>query len=136
MLPYNTELSEKCSLLPKSRRFMFLKDFTCEPVYIKKPITFILRRQIARIRLGCLPLRLETGRFAVPRLPEEKRTCLVCALDGEEAEIESESHFLFRCIAYESERDKWVKSMTFLPGFSHLQTAEKLKIVLNESCNI
>ena len=132
----SAELSEKCSLLPKLRTFMLLKDFTCEPVFIKKPLTFILRRLIARIRLGCLPLRLETGRFAVPRLPEEKRKCLVCAGDGEDAEIESESHFLFRCTAYESERDKWVKSMTLPPGFNHLQISEKLKIVLNESCNI
>ena len=115
---------------------MLLKDFTCEPDFIKKPLTFILRRLIARIRLGCLPLRLETGRFAVPRLPEEKRKCIVCARDGEDAEIESESHFLFRCTAYESERDKWVKSMTLPPGFNHLQISEKLKIVLNESCNI
>ena len=131
-----SSLSEQCMELPKLRTFIQFKDFNHEPLYVKKHLTFYHRRLLAKARLGCLPLRIETGRYSVPRLPEDKRTCQMCDGDGDGPFIESESHFLFVCKAYRGERDSWFKSMTLPQTFQSLPTTEKLKIALNDSNNI
>ena len=97
------------------------------PAYIKKPLSFNQRRNIARIRLGCLPLRIETGRYTIPRLPEESRSCLACSQDeplvlvnGAQAEsrpVESESHFMFDCVTYDSERANYFSKMNLPDNF-------------------
>ena len=98
---------------------------------------------IAKIRLGCLPLRLETGRYSRPRLEEKERTCLVCRpveqiIDTEDSAnpIESEIHFLFHCNAYKEEREKLFKQMTVPEEFNALCDDEKLKLTLNEPSNV
>ena len=132
----SNNLLNECTLLPKLRTFMMYKDFTIEPIYVKKPMEFHHRRLIARLRLGCLPLRLETGRYSIPRVPENERTCLLCHKDGINSEVESENHFLFTCQAYEAERVKWLSAMNIPADFEDLTTPEKLNLVLNESANI
>ena len=102
------------------------------PSYIVKPISFHQRRLFAKTRLGCLPIRLETGRYTIPRLPEHERTCLVCKNDL----IESESHYLFSCSAYSSERDEWFSIMTLPYNFDEMTTENKLKVVLNDPINV
>ena len=91
---------------------------------------------MSKIRLGCLPLSLETGRYCVPRLPEDRRICLLCKRDSESPEIESECHFLFACNSYLNERNAWFEAMTLPVDFESLPIDEKLKIVLNEPLNI
>ena len=132
----SNNLLDECKLLPKLRTFMMYKDFTIEPIYVKKPMEFHHRRLIARLRLGCLPLRLETGRYSIPRVPENERTCLLCHKDGINSEVESENHFLFTCQAYEAERFKWFSAMNIPADVEDLTTPEKLYLVLNESANI
>ena len=105
-------LSEECNLLPKLRTFVLFKDFQNPASYIGKPLNFYSRRQMAKLRLGCLPLRLETGRYAVPRVPEHQRICLVNQECTSHGEVESESYFLFFCKAYQNERDKWFNPIT------------------------
>ena len=131
-----SSLSVQCSTLPKLRTFVTFKDFNQEAFYVKKHLNFFSRRFLARLRLGCLPLRLETGRYSVPRLPEERRTCQICETDTERPEIESEIHFLFSCKAYKDERDRWMQAMTLPLNFESLANDEKLKIILNDSCNV
>ena len=54
----------------------------------------------------------------------------------ERPEIESEIHFLFSCKAYKDERDRWMQAMTLPLNFESLANDEKLKIILNDSCNV
>ncbi len=49
------------------------------------------RPLISQLRLGILPIHIETGRFA--RLNEEDRICQLC----DSNDIENEAHFLFYC---------------------------------------
>ena len=128
-------LMDECKLLPKLRTFIMFKDFEREPVYVRKPLSFHNRTLIARIRLGCLPLRLETGRYSIPRIPENERICILCAKDGV-TEVESECHFLFDCNTYSEERTKWYNIMNLPADFEVLPTPEKLKVILNEPSNI
>ena len=63
-------------------------------------MSFIQRKFLAKCRLGCLPIRLETGRFCRPILAENERVCQVCLENGVtdyqyKNEIESEIHLLF-----------------------------------------
>ena len=53
------------------------------------------RSLLAQLRLGILPLKLETGRFR--RLTVEQRVCELCNSNS----VEDELHFLFNCSIYE-----------------------------------
>ena len=107
------------------------------PAYIKKPLSFNQRRNIARI---------ETGRYTIPRLPEESRSCLACSQDeplvlvnGAQTEsrpVESESHFLFDCVAYDSERANYFSKMNLPDNFESMSYEDKLKLVLNHPFNV
>ena len=100
------------------------KDFDEPAAYVRKPLTFQQRRIIAQLRLGCLPLRIETGRCTRPKLREEERTCLVCAknnlvdISGNNASyVEDEAHFMFNCEAYKTERDHWLNHLVLPTNF-------------------
>ena len=87
---------------------------------------------MAKLRLGSLTLRIETGRYSVPRLKESDRKCLAC----DQNEVENETHFMFQCSCYDNLRVKWFSEMTLPANFITLTTEEKLKCVLNESINV
>ena len=114
----NEYLATECAEKPKLRTFMLFKDFQAAPVFTYKPLSFFHRRMMAKLRLGCIPLRLETGRYLIPRLPERERICLVCRnhetmLDPSVTEsIENEAHYLFQCAAYGNEPEVWFRKMT------------------------
>lgn len=135
-------LQEECLLKPKLRTFLMFKDFDVPPVYVGKPLSHQERRILARTRLGCLPLRIETGRYCRPRLIEEERTCLVCKseqliqVEPNQNPIENETHFLFSCSAYSAERNQWLSQMKLQENFQQLPEADKLKTVLNEGSNL
>ena len=137
------ELEAECYLKPKLRTFLKFKDFSVLPAYIKKPLTFAQRRMLAKTRLGCLPIRMETGRYERPRLEETERICLVCRpndqlvdLEDQVKVVESETHFLYYCKAYSDERDLLIKQMTLPSNFLDLNDEEKLKLTLNDPLNV
>ena len=90
---------------------------------------------MAKTRLGCLPIRLETARYMVPRLPEDERHCnnfTNLTNDPILDHLESEIHYLFSCGAYRAERDEWFSKMTLPPDFDLMPHDWKLKVVLND----
>ena len=109
------EMQTECNLKPKLRTFVQFKNFFETPNYITKPLSFVQRKYVAKLRLGCLELRLETGRWARPKQPVEARTCQVCENQG--ANIENESHFLFYCQKYRTERKNGFQNWTFQTFF-------------------
>ena len=138
-------LINECNNKPKLRTFRLFKDFQVMPPYIVKPLSFNHRRSIARIRLGSLPLRIETGRYSIPRIPEEERVCLACKPDGQSPEaaekqstspVESESHFLLDCKAYDAERANCFSKMELPNDFTSLTQDNRLKYLLNHSFNV
>ena len=97
LLKDQTRWKNDCSTMPKLRTYITFQDFFCDKAFINKPLTFIQRKFLAKLRLGILPLRLETARYQRPTRPEHERVCLIC---GNLNEIENESHFLLSCKAY------------------------------------
>ena len=97
---------------------------------------------MAKTRLGCLPVRLETGRYLIPRLPEEERVCLVCkppnlpqlvvvVVDppsdpAQVLPVETEAHILFSYVAYNVERVLWFSKMSLPIDFETLPLESKL----------
>ena len=132
----NEYLFQECQNKSKMRTFLRFKSFSHVGAdYITKPLSFFQRRALARLRLGCLPLRIDT--FQNPRLPEEEMLCQICVRRPDEAtSIENECHFLFHCGAYQTERNIWYSKMALPENFIEMQLDEQLKIVLNEPVNL
>ena len=122
-----TALKNECGNKPKLRTFVRFKDFSMTPSYLTKPLSFIQRKFLAKIRLGCLEIRLETGRYARPRLAEEARTCQACP--NPNLEIENEEHFLFKCSTYQTERLAWLEKLNVPNNFLLLSQNSKCDLV-------
>ena len=59
----------ECQNKPKLRTFMLFKEFETLPPHIGKPLSFVERKTISKLRLGILPIRLETACYVRPILP-------------------------------------------------------------------
>ena len=57
--------------------------------YVKINMDMTHRRILAKFRSGSLPLNIETGRYAKPKVPLLDRTCKLCSNNC----IEDEMHF-------------------------------------------
>ena len=114
---------------------MKFKQFETVPAYVYKPLSFIQRKYLSKLRGGSLGIRIESGRFARPRLEVHERVCLVCSdsriQEGLDPEIESEIHFLFQCGGYAQVRNCWFQNLTKPDKFESLDADTKLNIVLN-----
>ena len=78
-----------------SRMKLFYEITDVDHCIRAQPYTNIRSRQkrsvLAKIRMGTLPLKLETGRYR--SIPEVQRICENCDLN----EVENEKHFIFYC---------------------------------------
>ena len=121
----------ECENKPKLRTFMMFKDFENQSPHIGKPLSFLERRIISKLRLGVLPLRIETGRYLRPLVPEHQRTCYCTS-----GQVESEYYVLFQCQMYRNLREAWLNKLVKPENFDNLTPQEKLKTVLNMSENV
>ena len=86
---------------------------------------------ISKLRLGILPLRIETGRYERPILSEAQRLCY-CQMGI----IESEYHALFECKMYNELRETWKSKLVLPDNFDNLPVNCKLDQVLNIAGNV
>ena len=61
-------LKHECEQQTKLRTFNQFKEYGSVPAYITKPLSFFQRKHIAKLRLGVLQIRIESGRYSRPRL--------------------------------------------------------------------
>ena len=69
--------------------------------YVKLNLPVKVRRVVAGLRAGCLPLQIELGRYTQPKTPLKERICPVCT-----EEVQSQEHFLVRCEPLRESRNK------------------------------
>ena len=124
-------LKTECQNKPKLRTFMLFKDFQILPPHVGKPLSFVERKTLSKLRLGILPIRIETARYVRPILPEDQRLCYCNS-----GEVESEYYVLFVCPMYDNLRQSWLNKLCIPENFHILEQSEKLKIVLNEANNV
>ena len=80
------------------------------------------RKALSKLCLSNHSLNIEAGRYNQPKIPRERRICFLCNL----SKVETETHFLFECPAYEAQRKAFSKeferySLEQLPNESSLK---------------
>ena len=81
------------------------------------------RSILAQLRLGILPLHIETGRYI--RIKVEDRICSLC----DKNKVENELHFLLNCKYYVNERSTFLRSID-TKGFNYSQ-ADSFRLLCN-----
>ena len=99
---YSNQWFAKASNVPKLRTYVTIKEKFELEEYIKVGLSRKQRSVLAQLRLGILPLHIETGRFVNTKIND--RLCLIC----QNREIEDERHFVLHCAKYENIRQKWL----------------------------
>ena len=104
--------------------------------YPRLIMPFIHRKKLAQLRLGCLPLRIETDRFSRPIVPSHQRYCLqpLCKntienLSDDDKQIEDEFHFLLICSQYNQLRNVMFSKIE-IPGFHDFSDQDKFIYLL------
>jgi hypothetical protein len=87
------------------------------------------RRVLANFRSGSLPLAIETGRYAKPKVPLNERICTYCNKNC----VEDEMHFLMECEFYSDLRYFiFQKGHQFNETFSSLNKVDKFIFLMND----
>ena len=97
------EWSNTVGYKPKLRNYVKFKQNINVEDYVLSNISRSQRSLLAQLRMGILPLNIETGRYIRKELNE--RLCLLCNQNS----IEDEHHFLLSCPVYNAERDNLFK---------------------------
>ena len=115
------QMSEK----PKLRTYaMFKTEYGIEK-YLQCPISRSKRSLLAQLRVGILPLKIETGRFT--NTPKEERLCDFCT-----NAVEDELHFIFECRLYNDIRDQLLsKVRNMCSVFDSFDVQQKLKFLMS-----
>jgi hypothetical protein len=103
-------------------------DYDISTKYCKLPLPFILRKRLAQLRLGCLPIRIHADRFSRNPLPRELRMCE--QPECNKTEVESEIHFLCVCDQYSALRAQLYKDVDD-NNFVNLSDYKKFRYLLS-----
>ena len=95
-LCYSHSQDQRCALFDKYLKSCFVLK---KVLYFLSNISRQRRSLLAQIRLGILPIKIETGRFR--SLPVEQRLCELCEMH----KVENEMHFLCECPLYHDFRE-------------------------------
>ncbi len=112
-----------CSTKPKLRTYRIHKHDMNVASHLDCNMPKYQRSLISQLRLGVLPLRIETGRFN--RLDIADRVCQVCP-DPSNC-LENESHFLFECHLYDEYRSHFETATGV--NLSNLSLEEKFDVI-------
>ena len=118
------KMVENVSMKPKLRSYVMFKNIFQSESYVKMAHSKMSRSIFAQLRLGILPLEIETGRFR--NIPSESRMCHFC-----KNEIEDELHFVCVCPVYSNHRKILFNEiiLTF-NNFSNLDITEKFCFIM------
>ena len=106
-----------------------------EPLFCTS-LPFILRKRLAQLRLGCLPIRVETDRYTRPIVHRDQRYCLqpkclniVSNLSDSMKHVENEYHFLMKCSQYDQLRSEMFAQIQ-AADFAQMNDLEKFIFLL------
>ena len=122
-----TSQSEEKLLFKKWKTYKIITWSLQEKSYLSRPLSFTQRKLLAKLRLGILPIRIETGRYERPKLEASRRHCLQC----NSTFVEDEAHFLLYCMKHSDRRAILLSQVNVQEFFSSYSTTEKLDYLLN-----
>ena len=100
-IEWKTQLENK----QKLRFYKLFKTLPDPELYITTNLNCMERSLLSQLRLGILPIAIETGRYK--SVPKHRRICEFCNID----KVENEIHVLFECSVYEEERLNWLEQL-------------------------
>ncbi len=118
---FQRDWEHHCATKPKLRTYISFKSDTKVAAHINCNMPKFERSLISQLRLGILPLRIETGRYS--NLNVAERTCLIC----NSGEVEDENHFLFDCAHYVDEREILLHDIG--DNFDDMNVDEKFRVI-------
>ena len=113
----NIDWKESVNTKPKLRIYKLIKSKIETECYVRFNLSSKERSMLAQLRMGVLPINIETGRYK--GIPSNERFCYNC-----KEVIEDEFHFLFSCPQYNLIR-KNLENMCNLNLHNTLNYAEK-----------
>ena len=123
---FEQQWSEKIKDKVKLRTYNDIKIKFGQEDYLKLNLERSERSFMAQLRLGILPLHIETGRYNRTLL--ENRTCKLCNTNV----IEDEMHFLLQCKTYSEDRKKlFIRAKEEVINFEDLSDVEKMKCLFH-----
>ena len=126
----HSEWSQKLPSKPKLRTYSLFKSEVKTEDYVVSNIPKFKRSVLCQLRIGILPLEIETGRYTRKSLDE--RLCKLCKLN-----VEDEIHFLCVCPELQIIRDKYYSEVCscqndcILNQFYEIISSEKVKLLAN-----
>ena len=116
----------------KLRHYRVFKTEPSPAGYVLAPLGPGQRWALASLRSGCLPLAVETGRYWIPKVPLNQRTCKICNQNC----IEDDFHFIIECITLQGLREQLFLSISLHDAsFMHLDNyTKKIYIIQVEHC--
>ena len=96
MIRLTNRRTSRLSIFVFVRTYNQIKQFFAVEPYLLNNLPKHQRSALAQIRMGILPLLIETGRYQ--NIPEQNRLCVTCE------KIESEFHFICECKKYNDKR--------------------------------
>ncbi len=115
------EISDHCLTKEKLRTYRTFKDDMNTAAHLNSNLPKYERSLISQLRLGVLPLRIETGRFT--NLEVGDRLCELC----DKNQVETEAHFLFECELYSDLRNNMSTALN--TDFQNLNEPQKFELV-------
>ena len=85
----------------KLRTYRLFKNELKIENYVTVNMPWYKKRYFAMLRAGCLPLEVEKGRHAKPKIPLIDRKCKMC----NQNDVETEYHFVMKCQLYIDQRE-------------------------------
>ena len=119
-------IENKCKSSLKLRTYNLISEFSTDKSYLSKPLSFVQRKFLAKLRLGVLPIRIETGRYERPRKEAEERICKQCPSNSPETEV----HFFVQCPRHTQLRTSFFSKIDD-ENFTGLSDIEKFKFLVN-----
>ena len=112
----------------KLRTYVHVSGDSGAKTYLRKPLSYIQRKYMAKLRLGILQLRIESGCYERPHLKACYRICKQCML----GEVENEEHFMLKCPKHSFRRNLLFTGIKNLDSFNCMNNLDKVKFLLND----
>ena len=125
---FQTKWMDSVRSKPKLRLYEQIKTSPLTENYVKANLPKFERSLIAQLRLGILPLRIETGRYV--NEPVSDRICTLCT----QYMVEDELHFLLNCTRYtNARRDYLATSNIDITIYNGSNDIDKLKLMMENT---
>ena len=132
----------QCSKSPKLRTYNSLFspfDQALPENFTRLCLPFIVRKRLSQLRLGVLPLKIETDRYQRVKIDASERLCKQPKCTNNDVtvavqtfEVENEFHFLIKCKQYDHLRNVLFSDLS-CPEFDQLNDQNKFCYMLTRT---